>query len=318
MYDPDTPQLRKCSPLCMLISAHQQASTSPGFYTWSSGPADSYTGHETIALAFTRFIASTPTLRCRSSSSRPASPSESTADLIYHYIVRMVQGCRVPRVVSYAALYILIAISRSCSCPLPVESLEPSAYMNPTRIATSTFSHALSRAFTRSPFSKVRKSHWGVHHIFMGPFLVALRVYKELYGDLPENQGIPAWEAFSVLSGLSTHELDDLETTILSAMDEETREAVISMIYDGTFKSLRDVECVHTALRRQRLLETKRLEEVKMAKAACRGSRVKRIFGSIRRLGEQKASVVDGTASRATTSTLTLSVMFSDHSDYLS
>ncbi|KAF9450191.1 hypothetical protein P691DRAFT_810950 [Macrolepiota fuliginosa MF-IS2] len=229
------------------------------------------------------------------------------------YMAEVVHKCQVPNIVPYATLYILASISRSCACP-PHISDSPisgvvSVDLSPTPHATSALAHTISEAFTKSPFCKVRKSHWSGRHVFMGPFLVALRVFERFNGSVLEKDGIPDfdWSELAAISRFSKAELDDLEKVVYDAMDEQTREDMTKMIRDNVFLSLKDIQCIHTVMRRQKLSEMRKgLEEAKMVREVVEGGSTRRLFRSVKRARGEEVSMlleeVDGMPSKVTVS----------------
>jgi hypothetical protein len=191
------------------------------------------------------------------------------------YVVRVIEECRVPNVVPYAALYLLAASARSCHCAPPASG-DLSSFEDEDESAKhpSAFSHRLSKTFHRSPFTRVRKSHWVGHHLFVGAFLVALRMY---WGRINA-------QAMSDITGFSWDEIEELETAMSNCMAEGTMAAMEGMILKGSFRSLKDVECPHVSMCRIRA------QQEEDSRPHCHTHRLRRLF-SVRRSRERTASM---------------------------
>ncbi|KXN91803.1 hypothetical protein AN958_11953 [Leucoagaricus sp. SymC.cos] len=218
-------------------------------------------GHGPIAQAITKFITTTPSLKCRSAT--PTFTSSSTnvrlstvQESLDLYAARIIHRCQVPQIVPYTALYLLISISRSCSCRRPSTSSSSSvdSFDEPSVKIPSSFSHCLSQAFTRSPLSRVRKSHWTGHHLFLGTFLVALRAYI----NTEEHEEIPDEGTLSDISGFPMDELEELGSTIFGCMGLEAKLTIETMIERSQFRDLSEIECAHAIMRRRQLAEAEK------------------------------------------------------------
>ncbi|KXN82963.1 hypothetical protein AN958_01998 [Leucoagaricus sp. SymC.cos] len=226
-------------------------------------------GHGPITLAIHKFITTTSGLRCRSTA--PASTGVSAPLDIY--IAHTIHDCRAPNLIAYATLYLLASISRNCSCRRSNQSDVPTSWSDadsdePSK-PPSFLSHRLSQAFTRSPLSRVRKSHWVEHHIFIGAFMVVLQAHQKNFD----------FEALSEISGFSVDELEQLQEAFVACMDKDTGLAIEWMIKEGEFRSLRDVECPVVVMRRRR---EKLAEKVSEEHFAGEHAHFRRLF-SIRR-----------------------------------
>ncbi|KAF5351007.1 hypothetical protein D9756_008274 [Leucocoprinus leucothites] len=232
---------------------------------------DPYVGQQTIALAITKFITTTPAFHC------PATPT-SSLDL---YIARVIDESRVPKIVPYAALYILMTISRSCTCERPVPAvlrISSSPNNEPKHHYSSLFHH-ISQVFTRSRLSLLRRFSWIGHHFFVGAFLVALRTY---HSDVDV-------EMMSESTGFTMKELQDLETAIVDSMDSKMGLTVDQMIKERRFRSLKDIECPLAVLRRKRV-EKEREEEYLYAHSPVYLRRLRSIRRSREGLNSSKSS----------------------------
>ncbi|KAF5351023.1 hypothetical protein D9756_008216 [Leucocoprinus leucothites] len=227
---------------------------------------DPYFGHQAISLAIANFINHTSILRARSST------TSTPLDL---KIAQIIDDCRVPNIVPYAALYLLAAISRTCTCGKRTASSDELPYDDDddeSPKSPSVLSHRLSQMTTRSPLSRVRKSHWSGYHLLIGTLLVSLRVYQPSF--LPET--------LSEISGIPPTELESLHAAALGCMDKDTELALGWMIKESEFRSLNDVECPVVVMRRKRLYQKK-------ADHQTEGTPMKRLF-SISRKSRARSS----------------------------
>lgn len=212
-----------------------------------------------MAKAINSFITST-TLGFRSRT--PVSVSSTlalpdTLEPLENYISRIIWTCQVPNIVVYTSLYLLMIISRSCSC----KSTEiPEDFYESPKPRPPPLSHHLSQAFTRSTISRVRKSHWVGCHFFMGPFLLVLRSYERI-----SRRDVIGHEMLSIISGLSVNDLKDLESSIDRVIGKNTKLTIDEMIEKKNFRSLIEIECPYITARRmqearRKTLETRRAE----------------------------------------------------------
>lgn len=212
-----------------------------------------------MAKAINSFITST-TLGFRSRT--PVSVSSTlalpdTLESLENYIYRIIWTCQVPNIVVYTSLYLLMIVSRSCSC----KSTEiPEGFYESPKPRPPPLSHHLSQAFTRSAISRVRKSHWVGCHFFMGSFLLVLRSYERI-----SRRDVIGHEMLSIISGLSVNDLKDLESSIDRAIGKNTKLTIDEMIEKKNFRSLIEIECPYITARRmqearRKTLETRRAE----------------------------------------------------------
>jgi len=213
-----------------------------------------------VAGAINKYIKSIASSGYRSAtlqSVQSDSSASGTCESLESYISRIILACQVPNIVAYTSLYLLMAISRSCSCKCTVV---PDDFIGSPKPKLSPWTHHISHALFRSAISRVRKPHWVGNHFFMGPFLVVLRSYERISG-----RDVIGYELLSFVSGLSANDLKDLESSIDRAMETPTRSTIQEMIKQKNFRSLLEVECPYiTACRmreaRQISLERRRAE----------------------------------------------------------
>ncbi|KAJ3553464.1 hypothetical protein NP233_g12636 [Leucocoprinus birnbaumii] len=188
---------------------------------------DPYLGHRTISLAIQRFITTTPAFRCV--------PKHSSS--LDYYIARVIDETRAPKIVPYAALYILISISRSCACVRSTPAITDSPTLLGQSYRCSPTLHRVSQALTRNRLSRFRKLFWVGHHFFVGAFLVALRTYLGTYYNKVN------MTMMSDITGFAVDELEGIEAKIIDAMDSEIGFVVDKMVRERRFITLRGAEC---------------------------------------------------------------------------
>ncbi|KAJ3573071.1 hypothetical protein NP233_g2668 [Leucocoprinus birnbaumii] len=188
---------------------------------------DPYLGHRTISLAIQRFITTTPAFRCV--------PKHSSS--LDYYIARVIDETRAPKIVPYAALYILISISRSCACVRSTPAITDSPTLLGQSYRCSPTLHRVSQALTRNRLSRFRKLFWVGHHFFVGAFLVALRTYLGTYYNKVN------MTMMSDITGFAVDELEGIEARIIDAMDSEIGFVVDKMVRERRFITLRGAEC---------------------------------------------------------------------------
>lgn len=201
-----------------------------------------------MARAINKYITSTTSLGNHSLES--VSSASGTWETLESYISRIILACQVPNIVAYTSLYLLMTISRSCSCKCTDDFLESPKPKPPP------LSHQISQALSRSAISRVQKSHWVGHHFFMGPFLLVLRSYERISG-----RDVISHELLSFVSGLSANDLKDLESSIDRAMGTSTKLTIQEMIKQRDFRSLRETECPYITTRRMREARRTSLEK---------------------------------------------------------
>jgi len=197
-----------------------------------------------MARAINKYITSTTSLGNRSTALDSVSSASGTWETLESYISRIILACQVPNIVAYTSLYLLMTISRSCSC----KCIEvPDDFIESPKSRPLPLSHQISQAFSRSAISRVQKSHWAEHHFFMGSFLLVLRSYERISG-----RDVIGYELLSFVSGLSVNDLKDLEFSIDRAMRTNTKSIIQDMIRQKSFRSLLETECPYITARRMR------------------------------------------------------------------
>ncbi|XP_006457875.1 hypothetical protein AGABI2DRAFT_114899 [Agaricus bisporus var. bisporus H97] len=218
------------------------------FPTNSTPGTDMYMGHGLMARAFSKYISLTPTLRgCYS---RGTSPSEEPLDF---YVARVIHLCQIPDIIPYIALYILIYSTQTCHCRRPREDNDD-ACSYPSKL-----SHVLSRAVTRTQFSRIRKSHWSAAHVFMGAFMVALQTSKVTFDG--ETDDFCRWSILPEVSGIPEEELEEICEAFKQCLTCELRVAINKMRFERVFKPFNEVDCPFQLARRNQLLKIRERKE---------------------------------------------------------
>jgi len=205
-----------------------------------------------MARAINKYITSTTSLGNHSTSLESVSSASGTWESLESYISRIILACQVPNIVAYTSLYLLMTISRSCSCKCTEVSDD---FIESPKPKPPPLSHQISQAFSRSAISRVQRPHWVGHHFFMGPFLLVLRSYERISG-----RDIISHELLSFVSGLSANDLKDLESSIDRAMGTNTKLTIQEMLKQRDFRSLRETECPYITIRRMREARRNSLE----------------------------------------------------------
>ncbi|XP_006462199.1 hypothetical protein AGABI2DRAFT_179059 [Agaricus bisporus var. bisporus H97] len=246
---------------------------------------DKYLGHRLVGQKFANYITRSPTLH-RPSSRSPRSSPETGLPLDL-YIARTIHASRVPDIVAYTALYLLASISQVCQCKVPHDE-DKSTYNHST---PSKLSHTLSRAVTRTPFSRAIKPHWGERHFFMGAFFLALSAYKPVF-EKEFNKELRCWRMVGA-SEVSQEEVVEVSEAFKQCMSKELETAVKSMMWDKFVINVSEFDCPHARARERRLSNVEEEEEEEDEKSKKKRMGLKRSISSFWKPREKVIPVGD-------------------------